>query len=92
MNRKSWTHLATFYELKGRPGLVIASLGLAKHLNLSDVWDEIEPSSLARGRRISLDHFRQLRAQMAPDMGHALCQNLNLNVWLEEHGLIRPPS
>ena len=91
MNRKEWTDLATFYDLSGRPGFVIASLGLANHLNFTDQWQEIEPAALAKGRAISLDEFQQLRHKWAPDIGHALCQNLGLNVWLEEHDLIGPP-
>ena len=72
MKRKEWTDLASFYELDGRPGFVIDSLGLAKHLDLTSHWLDIAPKTLA-------------------DWGQALCQNLNLNVWLEEHGLIGPP-
>jgi hypothetical protein len=91
VSRKDWTTLATFYELDGRPGFAIASKGLAKHLNLANSWPEIAPEALAKGRPISLDEFQELRDKWAPDIGHALCQNRNLNVWLEEHGLISPP-
>ena len=91
MHRRPWTELATFYECEGRPAFVIATLGLGKCLDPENRWPEVDPATLAKCRAISLSEFAELRAKYAPTLGSELVQNWNLNVWLEELGLIGPP-
>ena len=79
---------ARYFEIDGQPAIVVDGANFGALRNQSGSWVEEQPAIIEnKGRTIAADEFAALRARDRDWSGH-LADNLNLNVLLEDRGLI----
>jgi hypothetical protein len=89
--REAMLAAARYFEIDGQPAIVVDGANFGALRNQNGSWVEEQPAIIEnKGRAITADEFAALRARDR-DWGGHLADNLNLNVLLEDRGLIGPP-